>query len=406
MDTKDNSSVPAAGISRREFVTAGAAVAAALTAPTILGATSKSGTQLPIMGEGEYVFEVQHDWGQDNLPAGLRYGNTHNVVVDQHGYVYIHHTVHPDSTIGDTVVVFDPKGRFVRSFGQMFRNSAHGMHIQKEGNTEYLYFADERHGLVTKRTLKGEEIWTMGYPQEAPTYQKGPGAKGPGGTAGLNFRPTNIAVDPNTLDFWFGDGYGSYYMFHFSQKTSTSFPKLVRTFGGPPPKPAAPPAAPGAPAAAGAAPAAAPAAPAPRAPVGIEFTNNPHGNWIDTRDPKNPVLLIADRGNRRVLRYTLDDKPIDVIEGTGLPCHFNQHKELIVVPDLDGRVHLIKDNKVVSSFGGDKPGTPSPDRTTQNRSDFVAGQFCKPHGAAFDHDGNLFITEWVEIGRVNKLRRV
>ena len=73
MDTKDNSSVPAAGISRREFVTAGAAVAAALTAPTILGATSKSGTQLPIMGEGEYVFEVQHDWGQDNLPAGLRY---------------------------------------------------------------------------------------------------------------------------------------------------------------------------------------------------------------------------------------------------------------------------------------------------------------------------------------------
>ena len=130
MDTKDIGSVPAAGISRREFVTAGAAAAAVMAAPTILGANNKSGTQLPIMGEGEYVFEVQHDWGQDSLPAGLRYGNTHNVVVDQHGYVYIHHTVHPDSTIGDTVVVFDPKGRFVRSFGQMFRNSAHGMHIQ------------------------------------------------------------------------------------------------------------------------------------------------------------------------------------------------------------------------------------------------------------------------------------
>ena len=399
------------GVSRRDFVAAGAAVTAAVVAPALLGAESKSGRKLPVMGQGEYLFEVEHDWGMDSLPPTIRYGNTHNVVTDHNGFVYIHHTVHVDSQSPDTVVVFDPKGRFVRSWGAMFRNSAHGMHIQKEGNTEYLYFADERHGLLTKRTLKGEEVWTMGYPQESPIYQKGPGAKGPGGTAGLNFRPTNIGLDPNTLDFWFGDGYGSYYMFHYSQKTSTSFPKLVRTFGGPPPKPATPPAPPAAPpaapAVAGVAPiAAAPAAPPPRAPAALENTNNPHGTWVDTRDPKNPVVLIADRGNRRILRYTTDDKPIDVIEGTGLPCHFNQHKELVVVPDLDGRVHLIKGNQVVSSFGGPPAGDPGPDRTTQNRADFVSGQFCKPHGACFDHDGNLFVVEWVEIGRVNKLRRI
>src|SRR6185295_12289858 len=74
----------------------------------------------------------------------------------------------------------------------------------------------------------------MGYPQDSPIYQKGPGSTGPGGAAGLNYRPTNIAVNPANLDFWLGDGYGSFYMFHYKQKTSTSYPEPVRTFGGPP----------------------------------------------------------------------------------------------------------------------------------------------------------------------------
>ena len=131
-------------------------------------------------------------------------------------------------------MVFDDKGKFVRSFGAMFRGGAHGMHLSKEGKDEYLYFCDEKHGIVTKRTLKGEEVWTMGYPQDSPIYQKGPGSTGPGGAAGLNYRPTNIAIAPNG-DFWVGDGYGSYYMFHYTQ--NGSYPKLVNTFGGRPPPP-------------------------------------------------------------------------------------------------------------------------------------------------------------------------
>ena len=132
------------------------------------------------------------------------------------------------------MVVFDEKGKFVRSFGPMFRGGAHGMHLRKEGKTEYLYFCDEKHGIITKRTLKGEEVWTMGYPQDSPIYQKGPGSTGPGGAAGLNYRPTNFAIAPNG-DFWVGDGYGSYYMFHYSVASPTAYPKLVNIFGGPAP---------------------------------------------------------------------------------------------------------------------------------------------------------------------------
>src|SRR5262252_9560102 len=438
-------------ITRRDFLTttAVAAAAVAATGPTILGAQDKSGSKLPIVGSGEHTYEAIHDWGM--LPSNIKYGNTHSVVEDSHGNIYIHHTVHATSQSPDAVVVFDSKGKFVRSFGAMFRGGAHGMHISKEGKTEYLYFCDEKHGIVTKRTLKGEEVWTMGYPQDSPTYQKGPGSTGPGGAAGLNYRPTNFAIAPN-LDFWVGDGYGSYYLFHYSQASSTSFPKLVRTFGGPPANqgqgggrgPGGGGAGVGAGrgagggggrgpgrgdgAAAGAAPAGGPPAQAaaggpgggggrgPAAPpppgqpgvprdVAIETTNNPHGNMVDLRDPASPILLIADRGNNRIVRYTLDDKPIDVVAGTKSPCHFHTHKDTIVVPDLQARVTLLdKDNKILVHLG--EPTKPNPARTTENRADFIAGQFVQPHGAIFDHAGNIFVAEWVEIGRVTKLRKV
>ena len=393
---------------RRGFLTAGAAAAV----PFFIKADPKTESKNPILGEGEHQYECLHDWG--NLPSNIKYGNTHSVCEDAQGHIYIHHTVHATSQSSDAVVVFDDKGKFVRSWGPMFRGGAHGMHYSKEGKNEYLYFCDDKHGFVSKRTLKGEEVWTRAYPQDSPVYQKGPGSKGPGGAAGLNYRPTNFAIAPN-LDFWVGDGYGSYYMFHYEQKGS--YPKLVNTFGGPPPGQGrggpgagAPP-----PPAAGAAPAA--AAPnqtqggggrGPRPPAPLDAMNNPHGNMIDLRDPSKPILLVADRGNNRIVRYSLDDKPIDVVEGTKSPCHFHSHKDMLVVPDLQSRVTLFdKDNKVVLHLGeGTYEGGTGKIRTTENRGDFTPGKFVAPHGAIFDRNGNIFVAEWVEIGRVTKLRKI
>lgn len=391
---------------RRSFLAAGAVAAA----PFFIKADNKSGTKLPIVGEGDYTYEWIDNWG--DLPANIKYGNTHSVCEDAQGHIYIHHTVHKDSPSPDSVVVFDNKGKFVRSWGAMFRGGAHGMQYSKEGREEYFYFCDEKHGIVTKRTLKGEEVWTMGYPQDSKPYEKGPGKPG------LNFRPTNIALAPNG-DFWFGDGYGSYYMFHYSGGRS-AYPKLLNTFGGPPPGQAqgrgrgqGP--APGAPPAQGQGLAQTQAAGAgrgrgrgPRPPAPLDSTNNPHGNFVDLRDPANPILLIADRGNRRIVRYTLDDKPIDIVEGTRSPCHFHERKGMIVVPDLQSRVTLFdKDNKVVAQLGeGKYEGGTGKLRTTEDRSQFEPGKFITPHGAIFDHTGNLFIVEWVEIGRVTKLRKV
>ena len=86
-------------------------VASLATAPMILGAQNKSGSSRPIVGNGEHTYEVIHDWGA--LPANIRYGNTHGVVEDSQGRIYVHHTVHSTSESADSMVVFDADGKFV-----------------------------------------------------------------------------------------------------------------------------------------------------------------------------------------------------------------------------------------------------------------------------------------------------
>jgi hypothetical protein len=34
------------------------------------------------------------------------------------------------------------------------------------------------------------------------------------------------------------------------------------------------------------------------------------------------------------------------------------------------------------------------------------GEFLAPHGLTFDQDGNLYIMDWLALGRVTKLQRV
>ena len=97
---------------RRGFVTG-------LAAPLIIGAANKSGSKNPVVGTGSHTYEVIHDWGE--LPASIAWGNTHGVVEDSQGQIYVHHTVNKSSQSADTMVVFDSKGKFVRSWGKEFR---------------------------------------------------------------------------------------------------------------------------------------------------------------------------------------------------------------------------------------------------------------------------------------------
>src|SRR5215831_1329461 len=248
---------------RRDFL------AMAGSAPILLGADDKSGSKLPIVGDGAYKYEVMHDWGE--LPRTIKYGNTHGVCEDSQGNIYIHHTVHATSLSLDTLVVFDQKGKFVRSWGRQFKGGAHGLTIRKEGSEEFLYLCDYQHGMVSKRTLKGEEVFTLGYPAESEAY------KPRDRSSTVPYRPTNVAIAPNG-DIYVGDGYGSSFINQYSQKG-----EFIRSFGG--------------------------------LGKGDDQLDCPHGLWVDLRGDKS-LLVVTDRGNSRLQRFTLEGKPVDSILGT------------------------------------------------------------------------------------------
>jgi hypothetical protein len=354
---------------RREFLAAAAAVP---LSPIILGAQDKAGTKRPVLGSGAHTYEAIHDWGA--LPAHIKWGNTHAVVEDSQGHMFVHHTVHASSDSGDTMVVFDAKGKFVRSWGREFRGVAHGLHIRREGSDEFLYLTvnatnprlspqPAMQAIVLKATLNGDIVWKIQGPPDVDAYRR----PNPDGTP-KRYNPTNVAIAPNG-DVYVGDGYGSSFVNQYNSRG-----EYIRTFGG--------------------------------RGAGAGQLAEPHGIWVDTRGA-GAVLVVADRRNNRLQRFTLDGAHIDFIAGFKLPCHFDVHKDLVVIPDLQGRVTLVdRDNRIVEHLGDSNNTAGSFPLRTQTRDTFIPGQFICPHGACFDHEGNIFVVEWVEVGRVTKLRKI
>src|ERR1039458_5390186 len=99
--------------SRRNFIGTGLGV------PLILGASNKSGSAKPILGEGDHKYEATHDWGE--LPANIKYGNTHGVCEDSQAHIYVHHSVNDASESHHSIVVFDHQGKFIKSWGKEFQ---------------------------------------------------------------------------------------------------------------------------------------------------------------------------------------------------------------------------------------------------------------------------------------------
>src|SRR3954468_12872644 len=163
---------------RREFLAT--AAAAPVFSPILLGVQDKAGTRAPILGSGANTYEAIHDWGE--LPPQIRWGNTHGVVEDSQHNIYVHHTVHATSESADSMVVFDSKGKFIRSWGKEFKGVAHGLHIRKEGRDEFLYLTvnaanprqtppPDLQAVVIKATPRGEIVWKIQGPPDVDAYK-------------------------------------------------------------------------------------------------------------------------------------------------------------------------------------------------------------------------------------------
>jgi len=348
---------------RRDFLRNAAAVAAA---GPFVHTTAKANEKNPVIGSGEHRYQCFHNWG--NKPDSIHWVETHGVAIDKAGFIYIKHRAggskpRTPAEAQDTIVVFDPEGKFVRSFGKEYHGGGHGIDIREENGQEFLYLSCMMPvNIVVKTDLKGEVVWRKEAPSEAHVYDK----------PGTPFSPTNVAFAPDG-GFYVGDGYGSNYIHQYDRNAN-----WVRTFGG-----------------AGDAPG--------------KF-HTPHGLWLDNRPGRELQLVVADRANARLQYLTLDGQPVSQDKNVSFPAHFDIRGDILLVPDLHARITLFdKNNNVLVHLGYDPAWTrqvldgfkirSQPDR-------WPNGKFIHPHDACFDKDGNIFVTEWVSTGRVSLLKHI
>ncbi len=303
-----------------------------------------------ILGNGLYQYEWQGDWMK--LPASIRLGYTHGVVTDSSDNVYVH------NTSDHALCVFDREGKFITSWGKEFEGGAHGMFLSREGNEEFLYFADTRRRLIVKTTLDGRELFTLGHPPRTDIYDKPE-----------KFTPTDVCVAPNG-DFYVMDGYGQPYVHRYDRNA-----EYLGTFGGP-----------------------------GNAPGQLKC---PHGGWVVLRNGAEAAeLYIADRGNNRIQVFTLDGRHKRFItDEMRQPCCFFEHKGDLYIPDLLSRITILDQNdKLVAHLGQADEMNKTPNWPNIQYK-IQPGKFSAPHAVCVDSHDDIYVAEWISSGRLTRLKR-
>jgi DNA-binding beta-propeller fold protein YncE len=158
---------------------------------------------------GLLKYKVQIRFGEepeDTMPDGWKFGRVSSVATAPNGDVFVFQR----GKKADPVIVFDSKGRYLRSWGKGLFGNPHAIRIDPEG---HVWITDNGDHQVMKFTAKGERLLTLGV-------------KGQAGTDERTFnRPTDIAWAPNG-DFYVSDGYGNSRVVKFSKDG-----KYLKTWG-------------------------------------------------------------------------------------------------------------------------------------------------------------------------------
>ncbi|RLS43637.1 MAG: hypothetical protein DWH81_02290 [Planctomycetota bacterium] len=365
-------------VSRRTFLSTAAAGTAAILAAPAIATDSKTGQQL-IIGEGDYKYEVQHNFPQ--LPEPFTWQTTHNVAVDKSGNLYVIHEGNRDLKDHPSIFVFDNEGKYIRSFGAQFQGGGHGIEIRQEGSEEFIYVcAYQRLKTFAKMTLQGGIVWQQYAPMQSGVYAEGENIRYEDKSepnkdkqvwGGDHFLPTNFAF----LDdggFLLVDGYGASYVHRYDKDG-----RWQSCFGG----------------------------------VGEENGKfkTPHGIWVDKREGREPSIVICDRAHNQLQIFTMDGQYKETITGFGLPANVETWKNLMIVPELKARVSLLNEkNEVVARLGDDvaRINGEGGGAIRNDASKWIPGKFVHPHDACFTLDGSIYVAEWVSTGRVSKLKRL
>lgn len=300
-------------------------------------------------GNGAWQYEAVPHWGE--LPDGKIIGPTHGGVVidDETGLIY----VSTDSEL--SVIVYQPDGKFVKTIA-LECQGFHAMAIRKEDGKTVIYGA-QLNG--QKGPLRVCKIDTEGkILLEIPNAGTG---EVPGSWKGT----TGVAVAPDNSIF-VSMGYGSNIIHKFDPTG-----KIIKSFG-------------------------------TRGKEEQQF-NTPHGLAIDTRFGE-PRLLVADREKRRLVHFDLEGNWIGVhASNLRRPCSVSILGDNLAVAELESRVTIIDKSGAPVAFLGDNPNKAQWANFNVAKQDQQLGIFTAPHGLSFDKDGNLYVQDWNQTGRVTKL---
>jgi DNA-binding beta-propeller fold protein YncE len=310
-------------------------------------------------GAEGYQFEIVEGWPQVEVK-----GVAASVALDSRGRAYVGVRDIPASGgFGNIlpgkghILVLNPDGTVHGTWDMVF-SSPHAVWISP---SDEVFVADTGLHTITKHTLSGEVLLTLGTPGQA-------------GAPGQPFNMPTGAVEAPNGEIVVSDGYGQNWMHKFSAKGEHILswgggdPVFIQLFhqrsggGGPVTGTAA--TEPG------------------------KF-NLPHDVHVD---PSGKVYVM-DRENRRWQVFTLDGEYLSQVNDVNNPCD--------VAVDADGIFHIVGGGGVSSwttdgtklSEWGEKGAAP--------------GQFLNgPHGCWIDPEGSLYIGEVGGNNRLQKFRRL
>lgn len=335
---------------RREFLKkTGAALVAGAVFPGICVKKSFAQKGAATLGHNSHRYRVVEGWGV--LDAGKNPVNDcHEMVEDAKGRLIL-----LTNETRNNVIIYDKSGKLLETWGTSYPG-AHGLTLLTEGGEQFLLITDTDRNQVIKTDLKGKELFKIDYPRETQQYNH------PG-----EFKPTETAVNPANGDIYVADGYGKNFITQYTRKG-----EFIRQFGG-------------------------------------KGTTNEtfdccHGVLVDTRDQKNPTLLITDRAHMSLKRFTLDGKYLSTIPVPGSficrPVLKGKNLYAAVYRSTSqeyansGYITVFDEkDRVISTPGGTEPKYVKNVLQEQQKDRSFMG-FLHPHDVCVDGDGSIYVPQW------------
>lgn len=286
------------------------------------------------------------------LPQGFSWTEVTAVAIDSKDRVFVFNRgEHP-------VIIFDPLGNFLASWGEGVFARPHGITI---GPDDSVFCTDDLDHTVRKFTPDGQLLFTLGTS----------GRPSNTGATSIDFRtikhagppfyfPTNVALSPSG-EIYVSDGYGNARIHKFSPEG-----ELLLSWGSPGDGPG-------------------------------EF-RVPHGIAVD----RDGTVIVADRENSRLQFFSPDGEFLKEWTDIARPCQ--------VILDGKGRIHVAE----LGYKAGMWPGTIAPhenapggrisifshngellSRWGGGLNPTAPGDFFAPHDLRLDSRGDLYVAEVV-----------